>query len=104
MLWYSMGVKKNAQFVKQNKFTIITDHKVLETLRKHELPMIGRRTRWILKLEQYNFQIIHRSGKKITHVDALSRNFKEDQETPTVSGPFRVSFKEDLQVIKVEKK
>src|SRR6187455_2227930 len=40
------GVRKNAQFVGQNKFTIITDHKALETLRKHELLMIARRTRW----------------------------------------------------------
>ena len=38
------GVRKNAQFVGQNKFIIITDHKALETLRKHELPMISRRT------------------------------------------------------------
>src|ERR1044071_2079243 len=95
-------VRKNVQFVGQNRFTIITDHKALKTLRKHELPMIGRRTRWILKLEQYNFQVIHRSGKKITHVDVLSRNFQEDQEAPIVSGPLRVSFEEEP--IKVEEK
>src|ERR1043165_9084785 len=44
-------VRKNAQFVGQNRFTIITDHKTLEILRKHKLPIISRRTRWILELE-----------------------------------------------------
>jgi len=96
------GVRKNAQFVGQNKFTIITDHKALETLRKHELLMIARRTRWILELEQYNFQVIHRYGRKIAHVNALSRNFQEDQETPTISDSLRVSFEEEP--IKVEEK
>src|ERR1044071_6417273 len=102
MPWHSLEVRKNAQFVGQNRFTIITDHKTLETLRKHELSMIGRRTRWILELEQYNFQVIHRSGKSITHVDVLSRNFQEDQEAPTISGLLRVSFEEEP--IKVEEK
>src|ERR1044072_5424651 len=96
------GVRKNAQFVGQKRFTIITDHKALETLRKHELSMIGRRTCWILELEQYNFQVIHRHEKKIAHVDALSRNFQEDQEAPTISGSLRVSFEEEP--IKVEEK
>src|ERR1043165_1877749 len=68
-------VRKNAQFVGQNRFTIITNHKALEILRKHELSMIGRKTCWILELEQYNFQVFHRSGKKIAYMDALSRNF-----------------------------
>ena len=95
-------MRKNAQFVGQNKFTIIINYKALETLKKHELPMIGRRTHWILELEQYNFQIFYRSGKKITHVDALSRNFQEDQEAPTISSLLRVSFEEEP--IKVEEK
>src|SRR5262245_38192266 len=68
------SVRKNKQFLAQNKFCLITDHKALETLRKQELPAIGRRTRWILELEQYNYTIHHRKGKKMAHVDCFSRN------------------------------
>src|ERR1044071_5720312 len=39
------GVRKNAQFLGQNKFKLIADHKVLETLRKQALPLTARRTR-----------------------------------------------------------
>ena len=59
------AIKKNRQYLGQGKFTLITDHKALETLKRQQLPDIGRRVRWILELEQYNYEIIHRQGKKI---------------------------------------
>ena len=38
----------------------------------------GRRARWVMKLQQYNFEIFHRSGKLNTNADALSRlKYKE---------------------------
>src|ERR1044071_4233889 len=86
------GIRKNAQFLGQNKFKLITDHKALETLRKQDLPLTARRTCWILELEQYNFNIEHRKGKKIAHVDAISRI--PYNEAPVVSGPLRVTFEE----------
>src|ERR1044071_7246978 len=89
------GVRKNAQFLGQNKFTLITDHKALETLRKQELSITVRRTHWILELEQYNFTIEHHQGKKIAHVDAISRI--PYNEAPVVSGPLRVTFEEPEQ-------
>ena len=33
--------------------------------------MLGR---WALLLEDFNYKVEHRSGKNMTHVDALSRN------------------------------
>src|ERR1044071_4994682 len=87
------GVRKNVQFLGQNKFKLITDHKALETLRKQELSLTARRTRWILELEQYNFDIEHRKGKKIAHVDAISRI--PYNEAPVISGPLRVTFEEE---------
>lgn len=33
-----------------------------------------RVTRWALALEEYNYEIQHRSGENTKHVDALSRN------------------------------
>src|SRR5215208_4195988 len=67
------SVRKNKQFFGQNNFLLFIDHKALETLRKQALPSIPRRTRWILELEQYNYTINHRPGKRMPHVDYFSR-------------------------------
>jgi len=53
-------------------FTIITDHSALKWLQTAQMPT-GRRARWILTLQQYDFKIKHRSGKTNTNADALSR-------------------------------
>ena len=39
------AIRKTNQYFGQKTLTLITDHKALETLRKHELPAIGRRIR-----------------------------------------------------------
>jgi hypothetical protein len=54
-----------------NPFVIITDHSALTWL--HTSPMKGRRARWILRLQTYEFEIKHRPGKENKNVDALSR-------------------------------
>ena len=54
------------------RFTVITDHSALTTLMKTQEPK-GRRARWIMKLQEYDFDIKHRSGKKNSNADALSR-------------------------------
>ena len=67
------GIRKTWQFTGQNKFLLVTDYKVLEMLRRQELLIIGRKTYWILELEQYNFEVKHRKERKIAHVDHFSR-------------------------------
>ena len=56
-------------------FTIVTDHKPLVGLRK--LPVqndrTGRRSRWALELDPYDWVITHRDGKRHSNADALSR-------------------------------
>jgi hypothetical protein len=54
------------------KFTVVTDHSALTTLMKTHIPK-GRRARWIMKLQQFNFEIKHRSGRSNKNADALSR-------------------------------
>ena len=66
------SIRKTRQFTSQSKFLLVTNHKALETLRRQELPFIRRRTCWILELEQYNFEVKHRKGRKIVHVDHFS--------------------------------
>jgi len=53
-------------------FTVITDcHALVYALKKAHLnPRIAR---WTIRLQSYDFQISHRPGNKMSHVDALSR-------------------------------
>jgi hypothetical protein len=53
-------------------FTVFTDHSALKWLQTCKMP-IGRRGRWIMELQQYDFSIIHRPGKANANADALSR-------------------------------
>ncbi len=40
---------------------------------KDEIPK-GQRGCWMIYLQQFNFKIKHRTGKKMSHVDYLSRS------------------------------
>ncbi|KAK9701290.1 hypothetical protein QE152_g30720 [Popillia japonica] len=42
------------------------------TMKKKNL--VTRVARWALLLDEFNYQIEHRSGQKMKHVDSLSRN------------------------------
>lgn len=55
------------------KFVVVTDcNAVRSTFSKKDIiPRIGR---WWLRLSEFQFDIIHRSGNKMQHVDSLSRN------------------------------
>lgn len=67
------GVKHFRPYLYETKFKIITDHKPLVWLFNVTDPgtqLIG----WRLKLEEYDYEIIHKAGKNNTNADALSRN------------------------------
>ena len=54
------------------EFTLRTDHGSLIWLRNFREPE-GQLARWLEKLEEYNFTIIHRRGTSHCNADALSR-------------------------------
>jgi len=54
------------------RFRIITDHAALKTLQTAKVP-IGRRGKWMMELQQYDYKIEHKSGKENKNADALSR-------------------------------
>ncbi|XP_054719150.1 uncharacterized protein LOC129228494 [Uloborus diversus] len=66
------GLKKLAHYLNGQFFRIQTDHSPITYLKK----MMGtnaRLTRWALCLQQFNFEIEHKSGKRNGNADGLSR-------------------------------
>jgi RNase H-like domain found in reverse transcriptase/Reverse transcriptase (RNA-dependent DNA polymerase) len=53
------------------KFILLTDHLALKWLKTAEPKR--RLGRWILKIQPYNFEVIHKPGRIHSNVDALSR-------------------------------
>ena len=68
-------------------FTVVTDHNPLTSL-KGLKDSGGRITRWIMYLQQFNFNIKYKQGCTHTNADALSR-----QPPPSVS-----TVTDDLQL------
>ena len=54
------------------QFTLRTDHGSLTWLKNFKHPE-GQLARWLERLEEYNFTVIHRPGRKHCNADALSR-------------------------------
>lgn len=68
-----MGHKHFRPYLYGTMFTIITDHKSFVWL-FNILDPGSRLIWWRLKLEEYDYEIIHKAGKSNTNADALSRN------------------------------
>ncbi|KAA8490790.1 Transposon Ty3-I Gag-Pol polyprotein [Porphyridium purpureum] len=54
------------------RFVLMTDHSALSWLMRQKEPQ-GRIARWILKVQDFDFQVQHHPGKANTVADALSR-------------------------------
>ena len=65
-------IKQFRHYLYGKKFTARTDHKALQWLFSIKDPE-GQVARWITQLSEYDFQIIHREGKKHLNADGLSR-------------------------------
>jgi len=66
------AVNKFHHYIHGKKCKVVTDHYSLQWL--HTQPIKGGRIgRWIIKLQPYDLEIVHRKGKKHQNVNALSR-------------------------------
>jgi hypothetical protein len=72
------AVEKLRHYLQNNhQFILYTDHIALKNLKGHNNPS-KRRARWMETLAQYDFEIRHRPGKKMGHVDFLSREVTQE--------------------------
>lgn len=69
VLW---AVEKLRPYIEGVQFTVITDHYSLVWLQNLKDPT-GRLARWAVRLQQYDFKIVHRKGKDHIVPDTLSR-------------------------------
>lgn len=67
------ALKRFRIYLQGRKFKIVTDcNSLTMTLNRRDLnPRIAR---WALELQNYDYDLEHRSGKRMQHVDALSRS------------------------------
>jgi len=66
------AIEKLRPYIEGVHFTVITDHYSLKWLHSLKDPS-GRLARWAVKLQQYDFKVVHRRGKDLVVPDMLSR-------------------------------
>lgn len=66
-------IQKFRPYIEGTHFKVITDHHSLIWLQNIKDPT-GRLARWCVKLQQFDFEVIHRKGKHHVVPDALSRS------------------------------
>ena len=94
------GLKHFDPYLRGSQVTIVTDHAARTWLLSQKEPK-GRIARWICYLQQFNYTIQHKSGKKHLNADALSRRPYDQASDPDGLVPddtSLVTMNEDVQL------
>ena len=67
-----MFTKQYRPYLAGQQFILRTDHSSLSWLHNFRDPQ-GQLARWLEQLQEFNFTVVHRRGRKHTNADALSR-------------------------------
>jgi hypothetical protein len=70
------AVEKLRCYLEFTKFTVVTDFYALKWLHSLKNP-VGRLERWVLRLQKFDFEVVHRPGKDNVDPDFLSRAVPE---------------------------
>ena len=90
------GIKYFQPYVYGRRFTVHTDHNAVRWLMNIKEPT-GRLARWAVLLQQYDFNIVHRSGKSNGNADALSIRDYDNLIAPLDKGGVQTEKIRDLQ-------
>jgi hypothetical protein len=63
-------------------FTLVTDHQPLRWLMESD-KLTGKLARWVLLLQEYDFEVVYRAGITNLDADGLSRNPSPSNEDLT---------------------
>ena len=81
------AVRTYSHYLRHTKFFVVTDHRPLLNLRKVDpkTDATGRRVRWSIELNLYDFDVIYKKGRKHSDADAMSRltdhnDYAEEEE------------------------
>ncbi|GFV97453.1 hypothetical protein TNCV_2039611 [Trichonephila clavipes] len=67
------ALKKFRVYLLGQHFKIVTDCSAFQKTMQKKKELITRIARWTLQLEEFDYEIEHRAGSRMKHVDALSR-------------------------------
>ena len=101
------GVKRFHQFLYGRKFTLITDHKPLQTILgpKSAVSTVAaaRMKRWALVLSAYDYGIVYRRSEEHSNADAFSRLPCQDSRVAMVGEIYNVgAVREDFPIVAVD--
>ena len=84
------AVRANAHYLRHNRFMVVTDHRPLLAWRKVDSKKdpTGRRTRWAIELDNYEFDLVYKKGKAHCDADAMSRRGDDDDEVAVDTDDF----------------
>ena len=81
------AVRAYSHYLRHAHFFVITDHRPLLSLKKIDpkADATGRRVRWSIELNLYDFEVIYKKGRKHSDADAMSRltdhdDYAEEEE------------------------
>ena len=84
------GIRANSHYLRHARFIVVTDHRPLLAWKKvdSQKDPTGRRTRWAIELDNYEFDLIYKKGKIHCDADAMSRRGDDDDEVAEDSDDF----------------
>ena len=76
------GIRANSHYLRHAPFVAVTDHRPLLAWKKTDQKKdpTGRRTRWAIELDTYDFTLLYKKGKIHADADAMSRLGGENDE------------------------
>lgn len=94
------GIHHNHNYLFGCLFQVVTDHNALWSLIKFNNPT-NRLVHWIMKLQEFSFQVVYKTGKLQVDAEILSRNPQPLQDNqPTGNDAFIFSFFLQVDIVK----